>query len=284
MKKIAIPFFAALLLTVFQSFAQIKTPAASPSIQVTQEFGISKINLAYSRPGVKGRKVFGDFIPYGQVWRTGANTATTLEFADEVTLNGNKLAAGKYALFTIPNKEEWTVILSSAITWGAMGYEQKNDVLRFTAKPKKSATPIETFAIDFQNFTNNSVTMEIKWDNVILPITIATDVDTKVMASIDAAMKADGDKPAGVYFQAAQYYFDNKKDLKQALEWVNISVEKDPNPYWVLRLKSRIQAELKDYKGAIETAKLSMKKAEEGGNQEYVRFNKEAIAMWEKAK
>jgi hypothetical protein len=284
MKRFTIAFVLIALLGMQQGFAQLKTPAASPSMSFTQEIGISQIKVTYARPGVKGRKIFGDFIPWGEVWRTGANASTTLEFADEVSLNGNKVPAGKYALFTIPGKDAWTVIISGEGGWGAMGYNPEKDVVRFQVTPQKTAQLIETFTIDFQEFKGNGATMVLAWENTQVPIQVEMDVDTQVMARLNQLMKNPENSLAGLYYQAAAYYFDTNRDPKQALEWINKSLSYDPNPYWVLRLKSRIQARMNDWKGAVETAKVSMEKAEQAGNQEYVRLNKEAIAEWQKKK
>src|SRR5690606_35739960 len=209
MKRILL--FAVAFSFLATSEAQLKTPAPSPAQTVKQEFGLSNVELSYSRPGVKGRKIFGDLVPYGKVWRTGANAATTITFGDEVTIGGTKIPAGKYGLLTIPDKKNWTVIISKQTdVTNPAAYKQESDLVRFSVPVLKVKDANETFAITFEDVKPTSMNLRISWADQAVEVPITTDIDSKVMASISEAMKSD--KPP--YFQAAMYYMDNGKDLR----------------------------------------------------------------------
>ncbi|WP_256012091.1 DUF2911 domain-containing protein [Desertivirga xinjiangensis] len=266
---------AAFALLASTAISQVKLPAASPTQTINQDFALSNISITYSRPSVKGREIFGQLVPYGAVWRTGANASTKIKFGEEVSINGKTVPAGEYSLFSIPGANEWTFILSKNLKgWGAMGYNDSEDLLRFTAKPQEIPFSIETFTMLFANQTQNSVDVQLLWDNVSVGFTVKADIDSKVMASIAEGMKGDK-KP---YAQAATYYFDNGKDLKQALTWASEAVKAQPDAYWLEHLKAKIQLKLGDKKGAIASAESSMKKAEAQKNPDYVALNKKLIA------
>jgi hypothetical protein len=254
--------------------AQI-TPQPSSSQTVTQGFGLGTITLNYSRPNVKGREIFGYVEPYNKVWRTGANSATVITFSDDVTLEGNKVAAGEYGLFTIPGQDQWTVILSKkAKQWGAYTYNQADDYLRFNVKPVKLQQPVETFALQFENMYPTTGELHLLWENTSLTIHLACDIDAKVMARIDSAMHTDK-KP---YYAAVIYYYNNNKDMNQALEWAN-QLEKVPGmPPMVAKLwKARVLLKKGDKTAAITTAKEGVKAATDAKSDEYVRLNTEVI-------
>lgn len=257
----------------------VKMPQASSAQTITQEFGLGTVTVKYSRPNVKGRKVFGDLVPLGKVWRTGANSATLITFTEPVQLEGNAVPAGEYALFTIPEKNQWTIILNKKVQqWGAYEYSQAEDFLRFKVKPAASAQKIESFTIGFSDVMPTSAQMHLRWDNVDVPVKMTTEVDTKVMANIEQAMKGDK-KP---YFQAAQYYFDNGKDINQALEWVKQAESADQKAPWIKYLKARIQLKAGDKKGAAITAAEGVKIAKEINNEEYVKLNSSVLAQAQK--
>jgi len=254
--------------------AQI-TPQPSSSQTVTQGFGLGTITLNYSRPNVKNRQIFGYVEPYNKVWRTGANSATVITFSDDVTLEGNKVAAGEYGLFTIPGQDQWTVILSKkAKQWGAYTYNQADDYLRFNVKPVKLQQPVETFALQFENMYPTTGELHLLWENTSLTIHLACDIDAKVMARIDSAMKTDK-KP---YYAAVIYYWNNNKDMNQALEWAN-QLEKVPGmPPMVAKLwKARVLLKKGDKTQAITTAKEGVKAATDAKSDEYIRLNTEVI-------
>lgn len=254
----------------------LKMPQPSSSQSITQEFGLGKITLSYSRPNTKGRKIFGALEPYGAVWRTGANSATVITFTDEVTIEGNKVPAGEYALFSIPDAKEWTIILNKTTKqWGAYDYKQADDFLRFKVKPAKTAALAETFTMQFANVAASTADLVLAWENTAITLHLKTDVDSRVMANIDQAMKGEK-KP---YFSAAQYYYENNKDIDKALEWVNEADKAAPKAYYIKYWKARIQLKKGDKAGAIATAKEGVALAKEAKTDEYVRLNESVIAQ-----
>lgn len=252
----------------------IKMPQPSTSQTISQDFGLGKITINYSRPNVKGRKVFGAMEPYGTVWRTGANSATVVTFTEAVKVEGKDLAAGQYGLFTIPGKDEWTIIFNKgAKQWGAYEYKEAEDVLRVKVKAATLKDKVETFTIQFADVYPTAAQLQLSWENTAVNVNLTTDVDATVMASIDEAMKGDK-KP---YFAAAQYYYSNGKDLNKALEWVNAAEEADGKAPWIKLWKGRIQLKKGDKAGAAATAAAGLKLATELKNQEYVRLHTELI-------
>ncbi len=257
----------------------LKIPQPSSTQTINQDFGLGKITLTYSRPNMKGRKVFGELEPYNVVWRTGANSATVIKFTDDVKINGNNVPAGEYGLFTIPNENEWTVILSkTSKTWGAYTYKESDDFLRFKVKPIKLKEKVETFTMQFANVYPSSAQLHIMWENTSLAINIATDIDGKVMASITEAMKGEK-KP---YFQAAHYYFENNKDLPTALAWMSEAEKADQKAPWVKLWKGRIQLKMGDKAGAQASAQAGINAAAEMKNEEYIRLNTQLLTLAKK--
>ncbi|AOM76163.1 DUF2911 domain-containing protein [Pedobacter steynii] len=253
----------------------VKLPQASSAQTITQSFGLGKVTLSYSRPNTKGRKVFGAMEPFGQVWRTGANGATSITFTDAVKVNGQELAAGTYGVFTIPGKDEWTVIFNKdAKQWGAYEYKEAEDVLRIKVKPVKLKDKVETFTMQFANVFPTTAQLQLAWENTGVNIDLSTEIDAQVMASIEEAMKGEK-KP---YFSAAQYYFENGKDLNKALEWINAAEAADGKAPWVKLWKGRIQLKKGDKAGAIATAEAGIKLAAEAKIDEYVRLNSALLA------
>jgi len=274
MKKIFLVGFLALGLTTVN--AQISMPQPSPLSTVTQKVGLNDVTIVYSRPSAKDRKVFGDLVPYGQLWRTGANRSVKFTVSDSTTIGGKKIGKGDYSIFTIPNEKEWTIIVNKAVDLsGTNGYKETDDLVRFTT-PVQKISKVESFTFNFANLTNTSADVEIMWDDVKVAFKIEVTVDDKVMKNIDAALNPS----ANTYFSAARYYYETDRDAKQALTWINKSLEIGGDKYWILRTKSLIQAKLEDYKGAIETANksLSLAKADEDGS--YVKMNEASIAEW----
>ena len=267
----------ALLASLIMAKAQgALVPQPSSGQTIVQDFGLGKVMLTYSRPNLKGRKIFGILEPYGQVWRTGANSATTINFTDEVTVAGNKIPAGKYALFTIPGKDAWTIILNkTADQWGAYDYKKEDDLVRFSIKPTILKTPVETFTMQFTNVKAGSMLLNLHWENTAIDIPMTVDYDAKVMVNIDKAMSGDK-KP---YFAAAQYYFENNKDLAKALEWVNEAEKTDLKAPWFKLWKAKILLKMGDKKAAATVAQQGIKLAKESGNDEYVRLNTAILAQ-----
>ncbi|MEJ7692636.1 DUF2911 domain-containing protein [Daejeonella sp.] len=253
----------------------LKTPAPSPTTTVNQDFGLANIVLSYSRPGMKGRKIFGDVVPFGKVWRTGANTATTLTFGEEVTIGGTKIMAGKYGLLTIPEANEWTVIISKQTdVTSPAAYKQDQDIVRVKVKPVNLPFNTETFTIGFGNITANSCDLQILWENKRVDVGISTDVESKVMAQIKNVMEKDT-KP---YFNAAMYYLENGKDLNQALVWFDKAVESNPTAYWMQHQRANTLAKLGKKAEAIAAANKSIELAKKAQNADYVTMNEKLIA------
>lgn len=284
MKKIIqLTFALAAAMVIFtnEARAQIEMPAPSPLGTVSQEVGLTNIAIEYSRPGVKGRVIFGDLVPYGKIWRTGANESTKITFSDEVTVGGSKLAAGTYALYTIPGKEEWTIILSNNTElWGNNGYQDSDDAVRFTINAQTLPYKVETFTIQIGEVTNNSAEIALMWENTKAAFTVKSEVDSKVMADIDRYVNNIEKNNADLYFQAAFYYYENNKDLGQALTWVNKALDANDEAFWYAHLKAKILAEQENYKEAIAAAEKSKEMAKTANNEDYVRLNDKAIAEW----
>jgi hypothetical protein len=272
MKKIV------LLLSLFVSMGAmaqgIKTPAPSPTQTIKQDFALSSIELNYSRPLAKGRKIFGDLVPFGAMWRTGANGATKVTFGEDVKVGGVAVKAGSYALYTIPNANEWEVILNKGVNNGGLsGYKADEDVARFKVPSMSLPFSLESFTMIIADVMPNSANIQILWENTAVSIPVEANIDANVMKQIDAAMNVDN-RP---YFAAASYYFDNGKDMAKALEWANKAVEAQPKAYWVAHLKAKIQAKMGDKAGAKATALKSIELAKEGGNPDYVALNEKLI-------
>jgi hypothetical protein len=272
MKKIV------LLLSLFVSMGAmaqgIKTPAPSPTQTIKQDFALSSIELNYSRPLAKGRKIFGDLVPFGAMWRTGANGATKVTFGEDVKVGGVAVKAGSYALYTIPNANEWEVILNKGVNNGGLsGYKADEDVARFKVPSMSLPFSLESFTMIIADVMPNSANIQILWENTAVSIPVEANIDANVMKQIDAAMNVDN-RP---YFAAASYYFDNGKDMAKALEWANKAVEAQPKAYWVAHLKAKIQAKMGDKAGAKATALKSIELAKEAGNPDYVALNEKLI-------
>ncbi len=268
--------------TAFTLSAQVKTPSASPSSKVTQSVGLTDFTLEYSRPGVKGRKIFGDLVPYGSKWRTGANSSTKVEFTTPVTFAGQDVEAGKYAIYTIPGESMWSVMLTTDLrgVGSAMGeWDESKVAANFEVKSMKAGATNETMLINFNNITNNSATLDICWENTLVSIPVSVPSDKMVQESIDKVMAGPS---AGDYYNAARYYRESGKDLTTALEWMNKSLEMNGEKFWTLRQKALLLADMGKTKEAIEVAKKSIEMAKEAGNMDYVKNNEKSIAEWMK--
>lgn len=278
----SIKMLVLLALTTFvgtELSAQINTPAPSPASHVEQMIGLSKVTLDYSRPSARGRKVFGELVPYGEVWRTGANASTDITFSDDVMLNGNKVPAGKYALYTIPGEKEWTIIIyKNTELWGSGGYDSADDLVRFTVEPMNVPMKYETFTIAFTDMADRtSATLNIMWENTIASFKIVTNPDPQIMAQIKE-MVIDTDKPTqNALFAAADYYYANDKDLKMAHKWIKMANGSDAK-FWMVHLQAKIEAKMGEKEMALATAKKSMQMAKDAGNMDYVRLNEKLIS------
>ena len=255
---------------------KVEFPAPSPACTLKQRVGLTDIEVTYSRPGIKGREIFGSLVPYGKVWRTGANAATKISFSTPVKLNGTDVPAGTYALFTIPGESEWTIILNKgADQWGAYQYDEKADVARFKATPIELSEQIETFMIDFNLIHDESAVLNLIWDHTVVPINIRLDLTDKLVPQIEAVMASDSkDKP---YYPAAMFYYDHGLDLHKASQWVDAAIAAH-EAHYVVYLKAEILAKLGDKEGAIAAAKHSSELAVQAKDTGYVKMNEDLIS------
>jgi hypothetical protein len=262
-----------------QASAQL-TPQPSSTQTIVQDLGLGKITLNYSRPNVKGRKIFGGMEPYNVVWRTGANSATVIKFSDDVTIEGHKIPAGEYGLFSIPGPTEWTIILNKQPKqWGAYTYKESDDFIRFKVKIVNLTKLVETMTLQFENVMPTTADLHMMWEHSSFTVHISTDIDSRVMARIDSAMNTVN-KP---YYAALIYYYNNNKDMNKALEWAT-ELEKNPKmSAYVSKLwKARILLRKGDKAGAITAAQAGAKAAADDKTPEYVRLNNEVIAQAKK--
>lgn len=274
MKKLILPLLT--LLFAFKADAQsLRTPAPSTSQTVKQDFGLGTIELSYSRPNAKGRTIFGDLVPYGAVWRTGANSATTLTFSDEVIIGGKKIPAGKYGLLSIPGAAEWTIIISKQLdVTSPSAYKQEMDVTRFNVPTVSLPFPIESFMILFEKVKSNELEMMIIWESTMVSIPVKTDIESKIMGQIDNLMNKDN-KP---YYNAAMYYMDNNKDLNQAATWLDKAIEQSPNAFFIWYQKARCLSLLGKKAEAKAASVKSLELAKAAKNPDYVTLNEKLQA------
>lgn len=279
MKKLCIALVA---LVACNLSAQVKTPQASPKAEVKQVVGLTDVEVSYSRPSTKGRIVYGNLVPFGRVWRTGANANTTVSFSEDVVIDGKTLKKGKYALFTSPKADSWDIMFyTDTDNWGEPeNWDESKVALKTTAKTEILSRPVETFTIGVNALDNNFGHLELSWERTLVSVKFEVPTAKTAMASIDKVLAGPA---ANDYFQAAQYYYQSGGDQKKALEYVNkaVSMSKEA-PFWYTRQKSLIQAKLGDKSGAIETAKVSLAAAEKAGNKDYAKMNQDSIAEWSK--
>lgn len=265
---------------------QIAIPPLSPTSTVKHKVGFTEIEIVYSRPSLRGRKIFGEWEPYGEVWRTGANSATRITFSTAVKFGGKELPAGTYALQTIPGPKEWTVIFNKGTKdWGSYAYKAENDALRVQAKVVTLAHPVETFTIEVGDFRAESATLNLMWEKTHISVPFSFDVVSPVVAQIEAAMKSGATLNAGQYYQSAMFYLDNGLDVAKAREWIEKATAGDKPQFYMVYGKARILAKLGDKAGATAAAKQSIALAETASATmgpsvaaEYKRRNNELLA------
>jgi len=264
------------LVSVKATAQRLNMPAPSPLETVNQHFGLGEVKIEYSRPGVKDRTIFGDVVPYGKVWRTGANATTKITFTDDVQLEGHDVKAGTYGLYTVPNKDAWDIMLYSDLDLGGnvADYKKENEILRFSVKRIQLPLKIETLTMNLGKVTPTSATLELMWENTYIGIKITTDIDAKVMKNIEESMASD--KPA--YFQAATYYYDNNKDLKQALTWIDKAVAESPKAFYMMLMKAKIEYKLGDKKAGEASAQKTIELSKEAQNNDYVALAEKLMA------
>jgi hypothetical protein len=264
--------------------AQVQTPAASPAGSVTATVGLTEIKVDYFRPRAKGRTIFGTdakaVVPFGKLWRTGANGGTKITFADDVTVEGTAVPKGEYLIFTWPGASEWTVTLYKDVKLGGdtEKYDKAQEAANFKVKPQKLSEKVETFTINISDIADDSKSakVQIAWENTSVKFNVGVNYDEKVVKTIDETLKSDKAAPYD-YFQAAVYYLETGRDLKKALEWVNKAAEGMKSPFWVLHQKAKIQKAMGDKSGAKATATASLEGAKSANNRDYQMMNEELI-------
>ncbi|HEX5010635.1 MAG TPA: DUF2911 domain-containing protein [Planctomycetota bacterium] len=272
---------AALLSPALQAQdAPLSFPQASPGATVSQRVGLTDIEIKYSRPGAKGRAIFGGLVPFGEVWRTGANAATKISFSTDAKLGGQAVPAGTYSLFTIPEAREWTIILNKVPDQsGAFAYDAAQDLLRVKAAVVALPAPVESFTIGVDELSSHSAMLTLAWEKTAVRVPIEIDVVGQLVPKIKAAMAGDGPKP---YLQAAMFYYDNDLDLAQATQWIEAAIKEQPEPpTWMVYRHGLILKKAGDKAGALASAKWSLELAEKAGGElgaEYKRLNEELIA------
>ncbi|WP_348797417.1 DUF2911 domain-containing protein [Flavobacterium adhaerens] len=278
MKKILIAFV--FMIAPLFAEAQLKTPQASPKSTVFQTVGLTDVEIIYCRPAARGRTVFGNLVPFGKIWRTGANENTTISFSEDVVIDGKTLPKGKYSVYTVPKIENWEVIFySTTNNWGnPETWDESKVVLRTNVKEEAMQKAVESFTIGIGNLTADSATLDMAWENSSVSMHFSVPTQKEVMANIEKVLAGP---TSADYFSAAQYLYQSNGDNVKATTYMDKAMElSTEKPYWYTRLKSLIQARGGDKKGAIETANISLAAAELAKNQDYVKMNKESIAEW----
>lgn len=267
-----------LTLIPFIGFSQIQLPAASPSAVITQGVGLGTVTIDYSRPSAKGRKVFGNLVPYGKVWRTGANKITSISFSEKMKINGTEMDAKKYGLYTIPGVKSWKIILNNdSEQWGAYEYNSVQDALSFEVQPIELDHNVNEMTIAFEEFTPTSTYVVISWETTAVKFKIEHDVKKDILAAIETEMAKEKPEVAS-YFTSADYYFQNDYKLPQALDWAKRALAADEQ-YWTYQLVARIAAKMGKCDQAVPAAKASMKLAKEAGDDAYILLNQHSLMM-----
>ena len=264
------------------AFGQIETPQPSPLAKIEQVVGLTDVAITYSRPAVRNRSIMGDLVPYGEMWRAGANADTTIEFSDEVTIGGQRLASGKYAVFIRPGESMWEIFFYTKTDNGGLPDEWDPKAVALVVESTVDILDksIESFTISIDNLHQNGATLNFSWENTQASLEFSVPTEAKAMASIDKTMK--GTPKSRDYYNAAVYYREVDKDLNKAKKWIEKAIEMDDGKYWMYRQQALILKALNETDAAIEASKTSLKLATEAGNQDYVRLNTKAIAEWSK--
>ena len=278
--KITTLTFLFLIFIIIQTSAQLNLPNASPDGELKQEVGFTDVAVKYSRPGAKGRTIFGGLVPFGELWRTGAHDATTIRVSDTVKLNGHLVPAGTYSFFTIPNPKEWTIILNKDTAMhGTSEYKQENDLIRFTATAENSSRFYETFTIEINDIIKDAASLYLIWENTQVKLAITTNADEVVIAEINNRINVKKEDRASLLYQSALYYFNNGKDLKQAYEWIQVANKKGQDAVH-LQLRAKIEAALGKYDAAIKSARTSSDLATTKKLDQVVSSNEKLIKEW----
>lgn len=272
---------AAALLSSVMGFAQIRMPQPSTTQKISQDFGMGKIELTYSRPNIKGRAMLkenSELVPLNQLWRTGANAATRIHFSDKVTMGGTTLDTGAYVLYTVPGVDYWEVVVNKGLNnWGTDGYKQSEDVVRFKVKAAKTNSNTETFTFQFANVEAESIDLQLSWGKVAVSIPISTNVKDRLRAQVESALSAEKVNP-NVYQAAANFYYEWDKNYAKALQYVNKATEANSKAFWLFLLTAKIQKDMGQKADAKASAEKCISIATEAKNADYVRMAKELIS------
>lgn len=254
MKRFFLTFLVGGCLALSSYAQDVKLPAPSPTAVVKQDFSTSSIEINYSRPAMRGRKVFGDLVPFGKVWRTGANTATKVTFGEDVSLNGQVVKAGSYALYTIPGEKEWKIIVNKGIgNWGVSGFDAKDDVAEFMVPASKTAESVQSFTISVDNLSGTKCDLVLSWENTKVVIPVVADNDKRITDYLEKSIN----EPKRPYQQAANYYLETGKDLNKALSYTDKAIEENKEAFWLYWLKARIYQKQGNKKEAVAAAQKS---------------------------
>ena len=254
--KYKITLICIFLWSSFYFSQTLKTPTLSPFSQITQEIGLTEVALEYSRPSAKGRTVFGELVPYDKIWRTGANASTKITLLESAYIDGKSIQSGTYALYTIPGEEVWTIIIHSNTKLRSLAgdaYNPAEDVFRLDIKPQSTDNYIETFTIQFTDLQSNSLNLQLVWENTLVSIPIEFEVDQQIEQQMTEFMNNPDSIPHRTYFEAAQYWLNNNKDLGDALTFINVALDKSPENFRYGLLKAKIQDKNGDFKAALVT-------------------------------
>ena len=274
--------FTILLFVGCLGFSQINTPRFSPASEIEQMVGLTEIEIEYSRPSMRGREVFGNLVPFGKVWRTGADNSTKISFDTDVIISGKTVQSGTYSIFSIPNKESWEIIFYSDVELWGVPRDWSDDKIVFSSTYKvNKINTVETFTISFNDLTNNDVNMNISWENTSVDIKI--DVPTRSMVEKDISNVLNDNPKASDYYAAAVFYRQENVNLSQALLWMNKAIEMFENPrFYHYRQQSLLMAANNKFSDAIDAANKSLDDAIKADNQGYVKMNRQSIAEWSK--
>ena len=257
-------------------FAQeLKLPAMSPTSTVSQDFSTSKIEITYSRPSMRGRKIFGDLVAFGNVWRTGANAATKVTFGEDVQIGGATVKPGSYSLYTIPGEKEFVVVINKNTgSWPGEEFPKADDIVRFSVPASKTSSTVETFSIDIGNITFSSCTIDIMWENTAISIPVKANNQERILTSIEKAIN----NPSIPYQQAATYLLETGQNLDKALEYAGKALERNPKAYWTALMKAKIAAKLGRKDVAREAAAKTIEIAKAaGGDADYEKSAQEIL-------
>ncbi|MGI9548255.1 MAG: DUF2911 domain-containing protein [Flavobacteriaceae bacterium] len=277
MKQLTMLICAVLL--SFSGHAQIAVPQPSPASKLKQTVGLTEVTVKYSRPSMRGRTIFGNLVPYDKIWRTGANARTSISFADDVTINGQEVKAGTYAIFTKPGLTSWEIYFYDEVDGGGTPREWDDNkvVAKATSEVYAMSEDVQTFTISMDNLHNNGATLGLLWEKTYVGVPFEVPTQAKADKSIETVF---GGPSGNDYFAAAYYYYSDKRDLTKAKEWIDKAVASNDKAFWIMRQQSLIYAELGDKDGAIKAAKKSLEVAEAAGNADYVKMNKDSLKEW----